>query len=53
MKLEDTICGCKEIMEGKHDDLPESAFYMKGGIDEVTKAHAEKAKEDSKEKAAK
>jgi F-type H+-transporting ATPase subunit beta len=53
VKLEDTIRGCKEIMEGKHDDLPESAFYMKGGIDEVTKAHAEKAKEDAKEKAAK
>jgi F-type H+-transporting ATPase subunit beta len=25
----------KEIIEGKHDDVPEQAFYMKGGIEEV------------------
>lgn len=31
----ETIRGFKEIIEGKHDDLPESAFYMVGGIDEV------------------
>ena len=31
----DTIRGFKEILEGKHDDKPESAFYMKGGIDQV------------------
>ncbi len=53
VKLEDTIRGCREIMDGKHDDLPESAFYMKGGIEQVTKDHAEKAKEDAKEKAVK
>jgi F-type H+-transporting ATPase subunit beta len=35
VKLEDTIKGCREILDGKHDDKPESAFYMKGGIDEV------------------
>jgi len=35
VKLEDTIRGFKEIVEGKHDDLPEQAFYMVGGIDEV------------------
>ncbi|WP_029897300.1 F0F1 ATP synthase subunit beta [Desulfohalovibrio reitneri] len=40
VKLEDTIRGFKEILEGKHDDLPESAFYMCGGIDEAV----EKAK---------
>jgi F-type H+-transporting ATPase subunit beta len=53
VKLEDTIRGCKEIMEGKHDDLPESAFYMKGGIDEVTSKHKEssdKAKADKDKK---
>ena len=33
--LEDTIRGFSEILEGKHDDKPESAFYMKGSIDEV------------------
>ncbi len=33
--LKETIRGFKEILEGKHDDKPESAFYMKGTIDEV------------------
>lgn len=33
----DTVRGFKEILEGKHDDVPEGNFYMKGGIDEVTK----------------
>ena len=33
VKLEDTIAGFREIIEGKHDDLPESAFYMVGSID--------------------
>ncbi|MDO8639385.1 MAG: F0F1 ATP synthase subunit beta [bacterium] len=36
IKLEDTIRGFKEILEGKHDNLPEENFYMKGGIEEVT-----------------
>jgi F-type H+/Na+-transporting ATPase subunit beta len=35
VKVEDTIRGFKEIVEGKHDDIPERAFYMKGTIDEV------------------
>jgi F-type H+-transporting ATPase subunit beta len=33
--LKETIRGFKEILEGKHDDKPEQAFYMKGSIDEV------------------
>jgi F-type H+-transporting ATPase subunit beta len=33
--LKETVRGFKEILEGKHDALPEQAFYMKGGIDEV------------------
>jgi F-type H+/Na+-transporting ATPase subunit beta len=33
--LEDTIRGFKEIIEGKHDDLPEGAFYMVGSIEEA------------------
>ncbi len=33
---EETVRGFKEIVEGKHDDKPESAFYMKGGIDQVS-----------------
>jgi F-type H+-transporting ATPase subunit beta len=32
----ETVRGFKEILEGKHDDKPESAFFMKGGIDGVT-----------------
>ena len=32
---EETVRGFKEIVEGKHDDKPESAFYMKGTIDDV------------------
>jgi F-type H+-transporting ATPase subunit beta len=35
VKLEDTIEGFAEICAGKHDDLPEAAFYMVGTIDEV------------------
>jgi F-type H+-transporting ATPase subunit beta len=34
--LEQTISGFEEILEGKHDDKPEQAFYMKGDISEVT-----------------
>jgi F-type H+-transporting ATPase subunit beta len=33
--LPETIRGFREIVEGKHDDLPEQAFYMVGSIDEV------------------
>lgn len=33
--LEETIRGFKEVISGKYDDLPEQAFYMVGGIDEV------------------
>ena len=35
VKIEDTIRGFKEIVDGKHDDVPEQNFYMKGGIDEI------------------
>ncbi len=35
VKLEDTIRGFREILDGKHDDIPEGAFYMVGGIEEV------------------
>ena len=35
VKLEDTVRGFKEIIEGKHDDLPEQAFYMVGTIEEA------------------
>jgi F-type H+-transporting ATPase subunit beta len=35
VKVADTVRSFKEIIEGKHDDIPEQAFYMKGGIEEV------------------
>jgi F-type H+-transporting ATPase subunit beta len=35
VKLADTIRGFREIAEGKHDDIPEQAFYMQGTIEEV------------------
>ena len=35
VKLEDTIRGFTEILDGKHDDLPEQAFYMVGAIEEA------------------
>ena len=35
VKLADTIRGFKELVEGKHDDLPEQAFFMQGTIEEV------------------
>jgi F-type H+-transporting ATPase subunit beta len=41
VKVEETVRGFKEIVEGKHDDKPEQAFYMLGGIEEVV----EKAEE--------
>jgi F-type H+/Na+-transporting ATPase subunit beta len=43
VKIADTVKGFKEIVEGKHDSIPEQAFYMKGTIDEVLEA-AEKMK---------
>ncbi len=42
VKVEDTVRSFKEIIEGKHDDLPENAFYMVGSIEEaIEKAKAE------------
>ena len=43
VKIADTVRSFKEIIEGKHDDIPEQAFYMKGAIEEVLEA-AEKMK---------
>ena len=34
----ETVRGFKEILEGKHDDVPEQNFYMKGGIDEIKRS---------------
>ncbi|MEW6289564.1 MAG: F0F1 ATP synthase subunit beta [Thermodesulfobacteriota bacterium] len=44
VKVADTVRGFKEILEGKHDELPETAFYMVGTIEEaVEKAAKDKA----------
>ncbi|HET56848.1 MAG TPA: F0F1 ATP synthase subunit beta, partial [Deltaproteobacteria bacterium] len=45
VSVADTVRGFREILDGKHDDLPEQAFYMVGGIEEVI----EKAKRLSEE----
>jgi len=38
VRLEETIRGFDEILQGKHDDLPEQAFFLQGGIDQVVAA---------------
>ena len=43
VKLQDTIRGFKELVEGKYDDIPEQAFYMMGTIEEALE-RAEKLK---------
>jgi len=43
VKVEDTVRAFREIVDGKHDDVPEQAFYMKGGIEEVLEAAKEMA----------
>jgi F-type H+-transporting ATPase subunit beta len=47
VKIEDTVRGFKEIVEGKHDDVPLPAFGMVGGIEEVLEA-AQKMKDKEK-----
>jgi F-type H+-transporting ATPase subunit beta len=50
VKLEDTIKGFQEIVDGKHDDLPESAFYMVGTIeDAVAKGRGQTREEEPAE----
>lgn len=44
VEVKDTVKGFKEITEGKHDDVPEQAFYMVGTIEEaLAKAEAMRA----------
>jgi F-type H+-transporting ATPase subunit beta len=50
--IAESIRGFKEILEGKHDDIPERAFFMKGTIDEVVAeagGQPDSGKEDSGE----
>jgi F-type H+-transporting ATPase subunit beta len=46
VKLEDTIRGFAEIIAGKHDDLPEGAFYMVGTIEEAVEQGKKMAGEE-------
>jgi F-type H+-transporting ATPase subunit beta len=41
VSIQETVRGFKEILDGKHDDLPEQAFYMVGGIVEAVQAAEE------------
>lgn len=41
VKVADTVRGCQQILAGQHDDLPELAFYMAGGIEDVIAKAAE------------
>jgi F-type H+-transporting ATPase subunit beta len=43
--IQETVRGFKEILEGKHDDISEQAFYMQGGIDDVRET-AEKMRQE-------
>jgi F-type H+/Na+-transporting ATPase subunit beta len=45
VKIEDTVRSFKEILEGKHDDLPEDAFYMVGTIEDAVEKAAKLAAE--------
>jgi len=47
VSVRDTVRGFKEILEGKHDDLPEQAFYMVGQIEEA-REQAEKMEAEAK-----
>src|SRR5436309_88100 len=46
VKIEDTIRGFDEILQGKHDDLPERAFFMKGTIETVVEESGSEKEED-------
>jgi len=43
VKIADTVRSFKELIEGRYDDIPEQAFYMQGGIEDVL-AKAEQLK---------
>ena len=47
VSLKDTIASFQEILDGKHDDKPESAFYLKGSIKDVVAAAAASAKAEA------
>ena len=50
--VEDNVKGFKEILDGKHDDVPEGNFYMKGGIDTVDTSSSKKDDKKAEEEEA-
>jgi F-type H+/Na+-transporting ATPase subunit beta len=50
--VEETVRGFKSIVDGEHDDIPERAFYMQGGIDQVLEASKEMRAEEPEDAAA-
>jgi F-type H+/Na+-transporting ATPase subunit beta len=50
VKIEDTVRSFKEIIEGKHDDIPERAFLLKGTIDQVVEAPGGAREEEAAER---
>jgi F-type H+-transporting ATPase subunit beta len=46
----ETVRSFREILDGQHDDLPESAFYMKGSIDQVTGTEEKGSKDEGVER---
>src|SRR5207248_11299427 len=52
VKLEGTIKGFQEILEGKHDDLPEQAFYMVGAIEDAVQKARQLAGDEGPEQQA-
>ncbi len=52
MPVAETVRSFREILDGQHDDLPESAFYMKGSIDQVTGTEEKGEKDEGVEREA-
>jgi F-type H+-transporting ATPase subunit beta len=50
VKIEDTVRSFREIIEGKHDDIPERAFLLKGTIDQVVEAAGGAREEEAAER---
>jgi F-type H+/Na+-transporting ATPase subunit beta len=47
--IAETVRGFQEILEGKHDDVPEGAFFLKGSIDQVVEARGEAEEDEADE----
>jgi F-type H+-transporting ATPase subunit beta len=48
--IAETVRSFREVLDGKHDDLPESAFFLKGSIDQVVEAAKGGKKDDDSKK---